>query len=290
VIEGEGKREEIKTMPGVYRLSIDQLVPEIKIAESLGIKAVALFPYIDQSLKSEDAKEAYNKDNLICRAIKSIKDSGVGIGIICDVALDPYTSDGHDGVLINGQVDNDFNLDILTKQSIALADAGADILAPSDMMDGRILVIREALESEGKCNVGLISYSAKYASSFYAPFRDAVGSSANLKSASKASYQMDPRNAKEAIREIILDIEEGADIVMVKPGILYLDIIKEASMTFNIPIFAYQVSGEYASIKYASLAGALDYQSAMIESLISLKRAGASGIFTYGALEIANSL
>ena len=290
VTDGLGVKDEIKTMPGVYRLSIDQLILEAKAAESAGISAIALFPHVDQSLKSEDAKEAYNADNLVCRAIKALKDSGLSIGVICDVALDPYTSHGHDGIIVNGEVDNDINLDILAQQALTLVHAGADIVAPSDMMDGRILVIRETLEAENMHNIGIIAYSAKYASSFYGPFRDAIGSSANLKRASKASYQMDKRNIKEAIREIELDIEEGADMIMVKPGMPYLDVIKEATNIFNIPVLAYQVSGEYAMMKHAALQGCFDFDSVILESLISFKRAGATAVFTYAALEVAKKL
>jgi len=289
VVEGHNERQEIKTMPDIYRLSIDQVIETAKKAAGLGIKAIALFPSIDQSLKSENADEAYNLDNLICRTIRSIKNAGIDIGIICDVALDPYTTHSHDGIVHKGEVDNDRSVKALCNQALVLAKAGVDIVAPSDMMDGRIGAIREYLDKEGFINVGILAYAAKYASSFYGPFRDAVGS--NKKDyLDKSSYQIDVRNIKEAMLEIEHDIAEGADMVMVKPGMPFLDVIREAANNFNAKIFAYQVSGEYAMLKFAANAGALDFEKSLLESLISFKRAGATGIFTYAALEVAEML
>ena len=286
VIEGENLRTEVKTMPGVFRQSIDQVIITAKEAEKRGIKAIALFPSIDPSLKSENADEAYNLDNLICRTIRSLKNAGLTIGIICDVALDPYTIHGHDGILIDGDVDNDQTVEALSNQALVLAKAGVDIVAPSDMMDGRIMAIREDLDENNFINVNILAYAAKYNSSFYGPFRDAVGS--NKKNyLSKATYQMDIRNRSEAMREIEHDIEEGADMVMVKPGMPFLDIINEASQRFDVHVLAYQVSGEYAMLKIASENGALDWDKIMIESLICFKRAGTSAILTYAALEAA---
>lgn len=286
VIDGENLKTEVKTMPGVYRQSIDQVVVTALEAEKRGIKAIALFPSIDPSLKSENADEAYNLDNLICRTVRSLKNAGLTIGIICDVALDPYTTHGHDGVLIDGDVDNDQTVEALSNQALVLAKAGVDIVAPSDMMDGRIMAIREDLDESGFINVNILAYAAKYNSSFYGPFRDAVGS--NKKDyLCKASYQMDVRNSTEAMREIEHDIEEGADMVMVKPGMPFLDIISEAARRFDVHILAYQVSGEYAMLKIAAENGALDWEKTIIESLICFKRAGASAIFTYAALEAA---
>ncbi|MEM6338491.1 MAG: porphobilinogen synthase [Pseudomonadota bacterium] len=289
VIEGENLRTEVKTMPGVFRQSIDQVVITAKEAEKRGIKAIALFPSIDPSLKSESADEAYNLDNLICRTVRSLKNAGLTIGIICDVALDPYTTHGRDGILIDGDVDNDQTVEALSNQALVLAKAGVDIVAPSDMMDGRIMAIREDLDENDFINVNILAYAAKYNSSFYGPFRDAVGS--NKKNyLSKATYQMDVRNRSEAMREIEHDIEEGADMVMVKPGMPFLDIINEASQRFDIHVLAYQVSGEYAMLKIASENGALDWEKIMIESLVCFKRAGTSAILTYAALEAADLL
>lgn len=289
VIEGHGEKQEISTMPGIHRMSIDLIVEQAKRAQKAGIKMIALFPVIDSELKTDDADEAYNLDNLICRTVRSIKDAGVEIGICCDVALDPYTSHGHDGIVIDGDVDNDETVEALTNQALVLAKAGADVIAPSDMMDGRIVAIREELDSEGFINVNILAYAAKYNSSFYGPFRDAI-KSGKKEYLCKATYQMDIRNIKEAMREIEQDIDEGADMIMVKPGLPYIDVIREASNGFNVPIFAYQVSGEYSMMKFASQAGALNWESVLIESLISMKRAGASGIFTYAALEAAEIL
>ena len=289
VIEGENLRTEVKTMPGVFRQSIDQVLITAMEAEKRGIKAIALFPSVDPSLKSENADEAYNLDNLICRSVRSLKNAGLNIGIICDVALDPYTIHGHDGIIIDGDVDNDETVEALANQALVLAKAGVDIVAPSDMMDGRIMAIREDLDESGFINVNILAYAAKYNSSFYGPFRDAVGS--NKKDyLCKATYQMDIRNRSEAMREIEHDIEEGVDMVMVKPGMPFLDIINEASQRFDVHVFAYQVSGEYAMMKIASESGALNWEKVMMESLICFKRAGASAILTYAALEAAELL
>ena len=289
VIEGHNEKQEIKSMPGVFRHSIDEAIKLAKHAEDLGIKMVALFPALDDDQKSDDADEAYNLDNLVCRTIRSMKDAGLGIGISADVALDPYTTHGHDGILIDGDVDNDETIEALSNQALVLAKAGADVIAPSDMMDGRIMAIREELDTEGFLNVNILAYAAKYNSSLYGPFRDAVQNE-RKDYLSKATYQMDIRNIKEALREIEQDLDEGADAVMVKPGMLYLDVIREASSSFNAHIFAYQVSGEYAMLKFAAQAGALEWEKILLESLISFKRAGTSGIFTYGAIEAAQLL
>jgi porphobilinogen synthase len=248
-----------------------------------------LFPNIAPDLKSEGADEAYSLDNLICRTIRALKNANLNIGIICDVALDPYTTHGHDGIFVGGDVDNDKTIEALANQALVLAKAGVDIVAPSDMMDGRISAIRETLDEAGFIHVNILAYSAKYNSAFYGPFRDAVGSNKE-NYLSKASYQMDMRNIKEAIREIELDVFEGADIVMVKPGMPYLDVVKEASRNFNIPIFAFQVSGEYAMMKFAAQAGAITWEKVLIESLMAFKRAGSSAILTYAALEVAEIL
>lgn len=290
VQEGEDLRTEISAMPGVARLSIDLLILKVKKARKLGIRAVALFPVVDAKLKSDKAEEAYNKKNLICRAVEAIKKEVKDIGIICDVALDPYTSHGQDGIVKNGDVDNDATVEILCKQALVLARAGCDIVAPSDMMDGRIAIIRDVLDDKDFQNVGILAYSAKYASSFYGPFREAVGSSINLGKSGKKTYQMNPANAKEAMTEIAMDIEEGADMVMVKPGMPYLDIIKQASSSFNTPVLAYQVSGEYAMIKAAAKNGWLDNDQVLYESILAFKRAGATAVFTYAAIEVAKML
>lgn len=289
VVEGKGERQEIKNMPGVFRQSIDQVIKTAKEAEENGIKMIALFPCVDQELKTDEADEAYNLDNLICRTIRSLKDADLQIGICADVALDPYTTHGHDGILIEGDVDNDQTINALANQALVLAKAGADVIAPSDMMDGRIMAIREELDQEGFININLLAYAAKYNSSFYGPFRDAVKSE-QREYLSKSTYQMDIRNIKEALREIEQDLDEGADMIMIKPGMPYLDVIQQASSLYNVNIFAYQVSGEYAMLKFASEAGALNWEKAMLESLIAFKRAGASGIFTYAALEVAEML
>ncbi|WPY00650.1 Porphobilinogen synthase [Candidatus Trichorickettsia mobilis] len=290
VIEGKNQQQEIKTMPGVYRYSIDKVIVTAKKAAKAGIKAIAIFPCIEQELKSDDADEAYNLDNLLCRTIRSLKNAGIDIGIICDIALDPYTTHGHDGIVgDDGDVDNDKTVEALSNQALVLAKAGADIVAPSDMMDGRIAAIREGLDDEGFINVNILAYAAKYASSFYSPFRDAVGSSKGSY-LSKATYQMDIRNVKEAMREIEQDLMEGADMVMIKPGMPFLDVIHAAATNFESSVFAYQVSGEYAMLKFAALAGAINWQESMMESLIAFRRAGASAIFSYAALEFAEIL
>lgn len=279
---------EIKSMPGIKRYSIAQIVLIATRCRDLGMPAIALFPVVDPKLKDETGSEALNPNNLICRTIKAIKKSlGDTIGIIADVALDPYTTHGHDGIVNDkGKVLNDQTVDILCEQTVILAEAGADIVAPSDMMDGRVGALRKALDKKHLHNVRIMSYAAKYASSFYGPFREAIGS-AGVLDGNKNSYQMDPRNTDEALREVALDIEEGADMVMVKPGMPYMDIIRRVSKNFPIHVFAYQVSGEYSMIKAASDAGYLDYHQTMMESLIALKRAGAIGILSYAALETA---
>jgi porphobilinogen synthase len=289
VLEGTAKREPVASLPGVERLSIDQVVEAAHEAASLGIPAIALFPYTDPKLRSEDGHEAFNPDNLVCRATRAIKSTGLDIGVILDVALDPYTSHGHDGLMIGDEIANDATIEALIRQSLVQAEAGADILAPSDMMDGRIGAIRTALEAAGHTDVQLMSYAAKYASAFYGPFRDAVGSSGFLKG-DKRTYQMDPANTEEAIREVALDIAEGADMVMVKPGMPYLDIVRRVSETFKVPTFAYQVSGEYAMLVRAAEAGCFDCDKVMLESLLAFKRAGAVGILTYFAPRAAKLL
>lgn len=290
VQEGQGKRTAVPSMPGVERLSLDLLVDQCKKAQALGIPAVAIFPVIEAHLKSEWAEESYNPENLVARTIAKIKAEVPNLGVICDVALDPYTSHGHDGIVIAGDVHNDTTIDVLCKQAVAQAKAGCDVVAPSDMMDGRVGRIRAALDAEHFQHVRILSYAAKYASAFYGPFRDAVGSASNLGKADKRTYQMDPANAAEALREVSLDVAEGADMVMVKPGMPYLDIIRSVKDTFPVPVFAYQVSGEYAMLKAAAAQGWLDFDAVMMESLLAFKRAGATGIFTYAALEVAERL
>src|SRR6187549_3088989 len=286
VIEGERIRTPVAAMPGVERLSIDLAVDAVEETASLGIPAVALFPYTEASLRDEDASEALNPGNLVCRAVRAIKAHVPDIGIICDVALDPYTSHGHDGLLIDGEVDNDRTIEVLIAQAIVQAEAGCDILAPSDMMDGRIGAIRAALEEAGFVNTQLLAYAAKYSSAFYGPFRDAVGSGKRLRG-DKLTYQMDPANGAEALREVALDIAEGADMVMVKPGLAYLDVVLAVKQRFGIPTFAYAVSGEYAMIEAAAAAGAGDRDALILETLMAFKRAGASGVLTYHALDAA---
>lgn len=291
IISGENKEEKINNLPSVSRFSIDLAIKQAKLAYELGIKALMLFPVTPQNLKSDDGKEALNRDNLINQAIRAIKSEVPDIGVISDVALDPYTIHGHDGVLDNqNYVDNDKTVKILIEQALIQAESGSDVLAPSDMMDGRIYAIRKSLEQNNYKKASIMSYSAKYASNFYGPFRDAVGSKQNIKSSDKRNYQMDFRNSQEAMREIIQDEKEGADMVIIKPGIFYLDIIKEASQKTNLPIFSYQVSGEYSMLKLAAKEGILDYESALLESLYSLKRAGSRGIITYGAIEAVKIL
>lgn len=291
VQEGENKKTPIKSMPNIYRYSVDRLLEHIKEASDLDINAIALFPVVPSAKKDSQANEAVNKNNLACRATNAIKNKFPQLGVICDVALDPYTSHGQDGVIDNnGYVLNDQTVEILSNQAVCLADAGCDIVAPSDMMDGRVGAIRKALDANLKEDVAILSYAAKYASAFYGPFRDAVGSGENLKNADKKSYQMNPANSIEALREIELDIKEGADMVMVKPAIPYLDIIKQSTQSFNIPVLAYHVSGEYAMLKAASANGWLDYEKCLSESIICMKRAGAKAILTYGAIDLAKIL
>ena len=288
VTQGKLENSNIASMPGIKRHSIDSIVSETREIYKLGIPAIALFPYIEIEKKDEKGSEALNSNNIICQAIKAIKKHTPELGIICDVALDPYTNHGHDGIIINGQVDNDYTLEILCNQAINQVKAGCDIIAPSDMMDGRVKSIRSSLDKNNFINTPILSYSAKYSSSFYGPFRDALGSKLDKnKIDGKQTYQMDPSNSREALREIELDISEGADMIMIKPAISYLDIIKSASVTFNIPIFAYQVSGEYSMIKAASEKGWIDEKKIVYETLISIKRSGASCILTYFAKDIA---
>ncbi len=282
--EGSNNREAIPSMPGVERLSVDIIIEELKPAIDLGLKAIALFPVVPEEKKTMDGAEALNQDNLMCRAIAAIKNAHPDLGIITDVALDPYTTHGHDGLVENGRVLNDATIEVLAQQSLTQACAGADIIAPSDMMDGRIGKIRAALETNGFEDIAIMSYAAKYASCFYEPFRDAVNSGDFLKG-DKKTYQMDPANSDEAIREVALDLEEGADMIMIKPGLPYLDIVRRVSETFTAPIFAYHVSGEFAMLKAGQANGWIDYERALMETLLSFKRAGATGIFTYGALD-----
>ncbi|HZG08023.1 MAG TPA: porphobilinogen synthase [Allosphingosinicella sp.] len=280
---GKGVEEPIATLPGVSRWSVDLLAERAREARDLGIPCIALFPNTPREMRTQDAREALNPDNLICRAVRAVKDAVPEVGVLTDVALDPYTAHGHDGVVDGaGCVLNDETTAILAEQALVQARAGADIVAPSDMMDGRVGVIRRALEGEGLCNVQIMAYAAKYASAFYGPFRDAVGSSGLLKG-DKKSYQMDPANGDEALREVALDIAEGADHVMVKPGLPYLDIVRRVKERFEVPVFAYQVSGEYAMIEAAAAAGAGDRDALVLETLMAFKRAGCSGILSYHA-------
>ena len=288
IIEGENKREKIESMPGIERVSIDQLLIEAKEIIDLKIQAIALFPVIGPDKKTEEAEESFNPDGLIQRAVKSLKRSFPELAVITDVALDPYTSHGQDGLIdSNGYVLNDETVDVLIKQSLSHAEAGADIVAPSDMMDGRIGAIRNALEESGFIHTNILSYSAKYASSFYGPFREAVGSSGNLGKSDKKTYQMDPGNSNEALREVELDINEGADMVMIKPGLPYLDIVSNVKQAFGVPTFAYHVSGEYAMLKAASQNKWIDEKSTVLETLLCFKRAGADAILTYYAKDAA---
>jgi len=291
VLEGEGRREPVASMPGVERLTLDLLLPAINEAAELAVPAVALFPVTPSERKTGDGAEAGNPDNLVCRTVRAIKEQIPDIGVVCDVALDPYTTHGHDGLLSeDGEILNDETLNVLIRQSLVQAEAGCDVIAPSDMMDGRIGVIRSALEEQGLINTKIMSYAAKYASAYYGPFRDAVGSSGTLKSKGKQSYQMDPANGDEALREVALDLGEGADMVMVKPGMPYLDIVRRVKDSFGVPTFAYQVSGEYAMIHAAGANGWLDADKAMTEALLAFKRAGADGVLTYAAVNIAKQL
>lgn len=290
VREGEGEREPVASMPGVERLSIDLAVDAVREAAGLGIPAVALFPVIDPARKTEDGREAANPDNLVCRAVREVKNAVPDIGIICDVALDPFTSHGQDGIVKDGEILNDPTIDMLCRQAIVQAEAGCDVVAPSDMMDGRIAAIRDSLDGEGLQRTAIMSYAAKYASAFYGPFREAVGSASNLGAADKRTYQMDPANGDEALREVALDIEEGADMLIVKPGMPYLDIVRRVTDAFDVPTYAYQVSGEYAMLKAADANGWLDGDRVIMESLLAFKRAGADGVLTYAAIDIARRI
>ena len=288
VLEGDDASEEVKSMPGVQRLTIDRLLPAAEHCLELGVPAIALFPVVSTDCKSDDAREAWNPEGLAQRATSALKERFPELGVITDVALDPFTSHGQDGLIDeSGYVVNDETVDVLVKQALSHVAAGADVVAPSDMMDGRIGAIRQALETEGFPNKQILAYSAKYASSFYGPFRDAVGSAANLGGGNKYSYQMDPGNSDEALREVELDLAEGADMVMVKPAMPYMDIIRRVKETFEVPTFAYHVSGEYAMLKAASLNGWLDEEAVVLEALTCLKRAGADGILTYFAVQAA---
>ena len=289
VMDGENVREPVASMPGVERLSVDQAVREAERAAKLTISCIALFPYTDPTLRDETGSEALNPDNLVCRAIRAIKKEVPDVGILCDVALDPFTSHGHDGLMRDGEILNDETVAVLVKQALVQAEAGCDIIAPSDMMDGRVGAIRKGLDRENFTDVSIMSYAAKYASAFYGPFRDAVGSTKTLQG-DKRTYQMDPGNSDEALREVALDIEEGADMIMVKPGLPYLDIVQLVKETFGMPTFAYQVSGEYAMLMAAAQNGWLDGERAMMESLIAFKRAGADGVLTYFAPRVAEKL
>ena len=289
IIDGQNETTQIRTMPGVERLSVDLAVKAAKDAHAAGIPALALFPNTPDNLRNEDATEAYNPDNLMCRALAAIKDAVPEIGLIADVALDEYSSDGQDGLVADGEILNDETVAVMVQSALVQAKAGADIIAPSDMMDGRVAAIREALDAEGFEHVAIMAYSAKFASAYYGPFREAVGSGSRLKG-DKRTYQLDFANSDEAMREVAQDIEEGADMVMVKPGLPYLDLVQRVSSSFNVPVFAYQVSGEYAMLKFASEAGAINGEAAMMESLWAFKRAGADGVLTYFALEAARKL
>jgi porphobilinogen synthase len=291
VLDGQNQRQDVKSMPGVQRLSIDLLLPVAQECVKLGIPALALFPVIDASLKTPDGNEAWNPNGLVPRCVRALKKHFPELGVMTDVALDPFTSHGQDGLLDDtNYIINDATVALLVKQALVQAEAGVDIVAPSDMMDGRIGAIRAALEDAGHVHTRIMAYSAKYASAFYGPFRDAVGSAANLGKANKKVYQMDPGNSDEALREVALDIAEGADMVMVKPGMPYLDIVRRVKDEFKVPTFAYQVSGEYAMLKAAAINGWLDHDAVMMESLLAFKRAGADGVLTYFAMDAARAL
>jgi porphobilinogen synthase len=291
VVDGSKQRQAVASMPGVERLSIDLLLPVAEQCMSLGIPAMALFPVIDPGLKTADGREAWNAEGLVPRVVRALKKQFPELGVMTDVALDPFTSHGQDGLLDEtGYILNDETVEVLVKQALAQADAGVDIVAPSDMMDGRIGAIRAALERHGAIHTRIMAYSAKYASAFYGPFRDAVGSASNLGKSNKKVYQMDPGNTDEALREVAMDIAEGADMVMVKPGMPYLDVVRRVKDEFRVPTFAYQVSGEYAMLKAAAANGWLDHDAVMMESLLAFKRAGADGVLTYFALDAARRL
>jgi porphobilinogen synthase len=289
VQDGKGKRSAIASMPGVARVTVDELVKDARRAAKLKIPAIAIFPMVAPKLKSPEAEEAYNPDNLVCRAVRAVKKAVPEIGIICDAALDPFTSHGQDGLVRDGYVVNDESVDVLRRQSLVQAEAGCDVIAPSDMMDGRIGVIRDALDRAGFEHVRILAYAAKFASGFYGPFRDAIGSATNLGQGDKRTYQLDPANGDEALREVALDIDEGADMVMVKPGMPYLDIVRRVKEAFRLPTYAYQVSGEYAMLMGAVERGWLD-RKVILESLLAFKRAGADGVLTYAALDVAAEL
>ena len=289
-VHDEKGREPIPSMPGAWRLSIAALVDAAGEAAELGIPTVAVFPAVDPALKDPEGREAVNPDNLVCRAVAALKQALPDLGILCDVALDPFTSHGHDGVIRDFYVANDETVAILQRQAIVQAEAGCDIIAPSDMMDGRVGAVRRALDEAGFDRVRIMSYAAKYASCFFAPFRDAIGSASSLGSADKRTYQMDPANGDEALREVALDLQEGADMVMVKPGMPYLDVVRRVKEAFRVPTYVYQVSGEYAMLKAAAINGWLDGDRAVMESLIGFKRAGADGVLTYAAVEAARRL
>ncbi len=291
VLEGGGRREAVPSMPGIERVSLDLLLEEAAAAAALGIPAVALFPVLDQARRSERAEEAYDPDGLVPEVVRALKSAHPALGVITDIALDPYTSHGQDGLIdAAGYVVNDETVAVLVKQALCHAEAGVDIVAPSDMMDGRIGAIREALESAGHINTRILAYSAKYASGFYGPFRDAVGSASNLAGGNKYSYQMDPANSDESLHEVAMDLAEGADMVMIKPALPYLDIIRRVKDEFGVPTFAYQVSGEYAMLKAAALNGWLDEQACVLEAVTGIRRAGADGVLTYFARDIARWL
>ncbi|MBX3532554.1 MAG: porphobilinogen synthase, partial [Rhizobiaceae bacterium] len=289
VQEGSNARTPVASMPGVDRLTVDLFVEAVREARDLGIPAIAIFPEVDPAAKTPDAREAHNPKGLVCRAIRAAKKAVPDIGIVCDVALDPFNSDGHDGIVKDGVILNDESVEVMIKQALAQSEAGCDVQAPSDMMDGRIGAFRKAMDDAGYKDVQIMSYAAKYASAFYNPFRDAIGSSGALKG-DKKTYQMDPANSDEALREVGMDIAEGADMVMVKPGLPYLDIIRRAKDEFAMPTFAYQVSGEYAMIMAAAQNGWIDGEKAMLESLLAFKRAGCDGILTYFAPRVAELL
>jgi porphobilinogen synthase len=289
VTDSSTRPEPVPSMPGVVRHTVSSLVDAVGEARDLGIAAIAPFPFIAAERKTPDAREAVNPENLLCRSVRAVREAFPDVGIACDVALDPFNSDGHDGLVIDGYVDNDRTVHVLCRQAQVQAEAGCDVIAPSDMMDGRIGAIRDHLDAVGLQHVRILSYAAKYASAFYGPFRDAVGSTAALKG-DKKTYQMDPANSDEALREVALDIDEGADMVMVKPGMPYLDIVRRVKEAFGLPTFVYQVSGEYAMLKAAALNGWLDNDKAVLESLLAFKRAGADAVLSYFAVEAANLL
>src|SRR5437763_3815399 len=289
VVEGHNKRAGVTSMPGIERLSVDQAVRDAERAMTLNIPCIALFPYTEPNLRDEHGSEAVNPDNLVCKSVRAIKKEFPGLGVLCDVALDPFTSHGHDGLIEDGKILNDETVAVLVRQALVQAEAGCDVIAPSDMMDGRVGAIREALDEAGFLDVQIMSYAAKYASAFYGPFRDAIGSAKTL-TGDKRTYQMDGANSDEALREVELDIAEGADMVMVKPGMPYLDVLQRVKDAFGMPTFAYQVSGEYAMIMAAAGNGWLDGEKAMMESLIAFKRAGADGVLTYFAARVAEKL